>query len=155
MKVKDIMSDEVVVIQDTDQVAYARNLMLKHGFSRLVVIDSKGVPVGIVTEKDIARKLEVSRPSVSEMVRKLSEDKFIQYERYGGIIITPKGKRLAQEIKKRHNLLVNFLRIIGVDEDNAQKDACKLEHDISPETMDCLIKFVEYVNLLPTKKKKG
>lgn len=57
MNVKDIMSDEVVVIQDTDQVAYARNLMLKHGFSRIVVIDSKGVPVGIVTEKDIARKL--------------------------------------------------------------------------------------------------
>lgn len=57
MKVKEIMTDEVVVIQDTDQVAYARNLMLKHGFSRIVVIDSKGVPVGIVTEKDIARKL--------------------------------------------------------------------------------------------------
>ncbi len=110
---------------------------------------------GYIRAKDIAQKLKVSRPSVSEMVRKLSEDKFIQYERYGGIIITPKGKRLAQEIKKRHNLLVNFLRIIGVDEDNAQKDACKLEHDISPETMDCLIKFVEYVNLLPTKKKKG
>ncbi|GAB4112140.1 MAG: metal-dependent transcriptional regulator [Candidatus Caldatribacteriota bacterium] len=108
---------------------------------------------GYIKAKDIAQKLEVSRPSVSEMVRKLSEDKFIQYEKYGGIIITPKGKRLAQEVKKRHNLLVNFLRIIGVDEDNAQKDACKLEHDVSPETIDCLIKFVEYVNLLPTKKK--
>ncbi|MGC9517866.1 MAG: CBS domain-containing protein [Methanomicrobiales archaeon] len=57
MEVKEIMIEDVVVIQDTDQIAYARNLMLKHGFSRLVVIDSKGIPVGIVTEKDIARKL--------------------------------------------------------------------------------------------------
>ncbi|MCK9151467.1 CBS domain-containing protein [Methanobacterium alcaliphilum] len=58
MKIKDAMSDEVVVIQDTEQVAYARNLMLKHGFSRIIVVNLEGDPVGIVTERDITHRLK-------------------------------------------------------------------------------------------------
>ncbi|HBY56526.1 MAG TPA: transcriptional regulator MntR [Candidatus Atribacteria bacterium] len=104
---------------------------------------------GYIKAKDIAYKLEVTRPSVSEMIRKLSENGYIVYEKYGGIIFTGKGKKLAQEIKKRHTLLVEFLKIIGVDEQNAQQDACKLEHDISPKTINCLLEFVEFINLLP------
>ena len=108
---------------------------------------------GYVKAKDIADKLEVTRPSVSEMIKKLSEKKYIIYEKYGGIIFTGKGKKLAQEIKKRHTLLTEFLNIIGVDEQNAQTDACKLEHDVSPETITCLIEFVEFINLLPESSK--
>jgi DtxR family Mn-dependent transcriptional regulator len=104
---------------------------------------------GYIKAKDIAEKLEISRPSVSEMIKKLSENEYIVYEKYGGIIFTGKGKKLAQEIKKRHTLLVEFLKIIGVDEQNAQTDACKLEHDISPKTITCLLEFVEFINLLP------
>ncbi|HER23609.1 MAG TPA: HTH domain-containing protein [Candidatus Atribacteria bacterium] len=104
---------------------------------------------GYVKAKDIAERLEISRPSVSGMIRKLSENSYILYERYGGIVLTKKGKKLAQEIKERHTLLVDFLKIIGVDEQNAQTDACKLEHDISPETINCLLKFVEFISLLP------
>jgi CBS domain-containing protein len=63
MKVKEIMSDEVVVMQDTEQVAYARNLMLKHGFSRIVVVNHQGSPVGIVTERDITQKLRGKGPA--------------------------------------------------------------------------------------------
>ncbi len=63
MKVKDVMSDEVVVMQDTQQVAYARNLMLKHGFSRIVVVNQQGNPVGIVTERDITQKLRGNGPT--------------------------------------------------------------------------------------------
>ena len=108
---------------------------------------------GYVKAKDIADKLEVSRPSVSEMIKKLSENKYIVYEKYGGIIFTGKGKKLAQEIKKRHTLLTEFLNIIGVDEQNAQTDACRLEHDVSPETITCLLEFVEFINLLPESSK--
>ncbi|GAH16221.1 unnamed protein product [marine sediment metagenome] len=64
---------------------------------------------GYVKAKDIADKLEVTRPSVSEMIKKLSENEYIVYEKYGGIVFTAKGKKLAQEIKKRHTLLVEFL----------------------------------------------
>jgi len=108
---------------------------------------------GYVKAKDIAERLEVSRPSVSEMIKKLSENSYILYERYGGIVFTVKGKKLAQEIKKRHTLLVEFLTIVGVDEQNAQQDACKLEHDVSPETITCLLEFVEFISLLPERSK--
>ena len=108
---------------------------------------------GYIKVKDIADKLEVTRPSVSEMIKKLSENEYIIYEKYGGIIFTGRGKKLAQEIKKRHNLLVEFLKIIGVDEQNAQQDACKLEHDVSPETITCLLEFVEFISLLPESSK--
>jgi Mn-dependent DtxR family transcriptional regulator len=108
---------------------------------------------GYIKVKDIADKLEVTRPSVSEMIKKLAENNYILYEKYGGIVFTDKGKKLAQEIKRRHTLLVEFLKIIGVDEQNAQTDACKLEHDVSPETITCLLGFVEFISLLPESSK--
>lgn len=108
---------------------------------------------GYIKAKDIADKLEVTRPSVSEMIKKLSENEYIVYEKYGGIIFTGKGKKLAQEIKKRHNLFVEFLKIIGVSEENAQKDACEFEHGVSPETITCLLEFVEFIGLLPESSK--
>ena len=108
---------------------------------------------GYVKAKDIAERLEVSRPSVSGMIKKLSENSYILYEKYGGIVLTAKGKKLAREIKKCHTLLVEFLKIIGVDEQNAQQDACKLEHDVSPETITCLLEFVEFISLLPESSK--
>jgi CBS domain-containing protein len=62
MKVEDIMNDEVIVMQENEQVGQARNLMLKHGFSRVVVADSEGKPVGMVTEKDLSRKMRGNGP---------------------------------------------------------------------------------------------
>ena len=108
---------------------------------------------GYIKVKDIAKRLDVSRPSVSEMIKKLAENDYIVYEKYGGIVFTGKGKKLAQEIKRRHSLFVEFLKIIGVSEENAQKDACKLEHDVSHETISCLLEFVEFINLLPESSK--
>lgn len=108
---------------------------------------------GYVKAKDIAERLEVSRPSVSGMIKRLSENNYILYEKYGGIVFTEKGKKLAQKIKKRHNLFVEFLKIIGVSEQNAQQDACRLEHDVSPETITCLLEFVEFISLLPESSK--
>ena len=63
MKVKDVMSDEVVVIGEREHAEYARNLMLKHGFSRILVVNEDGTPIGIVTEKDITRKLREDEPA--------------------------------------------------------------------------------------------
>lgn len=63
MNVGSIMTDEVFVMEDTQQVAYARNIMLRHGISRVVVVDSEGKPAGIVTETDITRKLRIDGPA--------------------------------------------------------------------------------------------
>jgi CBS domain-containing protein len=63
MKVKDVMNDEVFLIQDTEQVAHARKIMLKHGVSRVIVTDKEDSPIGIVTEKDLTRKLRGNGPA--------------------------------------------------------------------------------------------
>jgi CBS domain-containing protein len=63
MKIKDVMNDEVFLIQDTEQVAHARNIMLKHGVSRVIVVDRNENPIGIVTEKDLTRKLRANGPA--------------------------------------------------------------------------------------------
>ena len=104
---------------------------------------------GYIKSKDIADRLEVKRPSVSEMTKKLKENHFIIYEKYGGITFTEKGRKLAKEIRRRHNLFVDFLKIIGVSEKNSQKDACKIEHDVSPETVTCLFNYVKNVHQFP------
>ncbi|HPX77179.1 MAG TPA: CBS domain-containing protein [Methanobacterium sp.] len=62
MKVEDVMSDEVIVMQENQQVSYARNLMLKHGLSRVIIVDTQRKPVGIVTEKDLSRKMRGNGP---------------------------------------------------------------------------------------------
>jgi CBS domain-containing protein len=63
MKIKDVMNDEVFLIQDTEQVAHARNIMLKHGVSRVIVVDKDENPIGIVTEKDLTRQLRANGPA--------------------------------------------------------------------------------------------
>lgn len=63
IQIKDVMNQEVIVMQDNEQVSHARNLMLKHGFSRIVVLDNEEIPVGIVTEKDLTRKMGGKGPA--------------------------------------------------------------------------------------------
>jgi CBS domain-containing protein len=63
MKVNEVMNDEVIVIQENEQVSHARNLMLKHGLSRVIVVDREDNPIGIVTEKDLTRKLRGNGPA--------------------------------------------------------------------------------------------
>lgn len=62
MKVEDIMKDEVIVMKENEQVGHARNLMLKHNLSRIVIVDIEGRPIGIVTEKDLSRKMRGNGP---------------------------------------------------------------------------------------------
>jgi CBS domain-containing protein len=62
IKINEVMNPEVFVVQENDQVGHARNLMLSHGISRVVVVDGNGIPVGMVTEKDLTRKLKGNGP---------------------------------------------------------------------------------------------
>ncbi len=62
MEIKEVMNPEVFVVQENEQVGHARNLMLSHGISKLVVVDGQGKPVGMVTEKDLTRKLKGNGP---------------------------------------------------------------------------------------------
>jgi Mn-dependent DtxR family transcriptional regulator len=87
--------------------------------------------------------LNVSSPSVTKMVQKLNESGHLNYEKYRGIRLTDKGTLVAKNIRERHGLLAEFLKIIGVDEDTANKDAEGIEHHLQPKTLGKLENFIK------------
>ena len=100
-----------------------------------------------VHTNNVATALNVNPASVTEMFHKLSKEGYINYEKYSGVTLTEKGKKIAINTKKKHETLKNFLMILGVDEEIADNDACRIEHNVNTETMKKLRKFVEFVNL--------
>jgi DtxR family Mn-dependent transcriptional regulator len=99
---------------------------------------------GEVRVTDIATRLNVSKPSVVVALKLLEEKALINHEKYGRVLLTEKGKGLAAEIRERHELLKNFLRLkLDVSEANAENDACKMEHILSGETFELIIKIVK------------
>ncbi len=83
---------------------------------------------------EIASLLGVAPASVTEMLQKLAEEGYIDYQPYYGASLTKKGLDIARKVKRRHRLLERFLvDFLGMEEDNAHKEACKLEHVISDD----------------------
>ena len=89
---------------------------------------------------DIVNYLGYSKPSVSIMLKKLKEAGYIIINEESHIFLTDKGLEVASRIYNRHKLLKNFLISIGVSEDVAEDDACKIEHDLSDETIEAIRK---------------
>ena len=104
---------------------------------------------GYAKPVDIAKNLHVTPPTVTVMLNKLREEQFIVHEKYGGIVLTEKGTSMADGIRQRHGLLVNFLRLLGADETRAQKDTEGLEHYIDTRTLGLLERLVEYASKNP------
>jgi len=100
---------------------------------------------GKVRTNDVASALDISPASVTEFFQKLSDEDYINYEKYNGVTLTSKGKKIAIETKRKHVTLKKFLMILGINEKTADEDACKIEHIVNPETMKRLTKFVEFV----------
>jgi Mn-dependent DtxR family transcriptional regulator len=100
---------------------------------------------GYATTVDISSYLNVSSPSVTKMMQKLDETGYLKYEKYRGIKLTKEGIQIAEGIRNRHGLLAEFFKMIGVDEESANKDAEGIEHHLHPETMK---KLEEFINLL-------
>jgi len=98
-----------------------------------------------VHTNDIAHVLNINPASVTEIFQKLSKEGYINYEKYSGVTLTEKGKKIAIDTKKKHDTLKKFLKILGVNDKIANTDACKIEHVVNPETMKRLTKFVEFV----------
>jgi DtxR family Mn-dependent transcriptional regulator len=91
---------------------------------------------GEVRVTDIAARLGVSKPSVHTALKTLEEQELIQHKRYQSVTLTKKGTQRAVEIRKKHQFLTDFLvSIVGVDAATAERDACKMEHVLSPETL--------------------
>ena len=98
---------------------------------------------GFVRSIDVAEYMGYSKPSVSRAVGLLKKGGYLTMEKDGYLTLTDKGRDTANGIFERHTLLTNFLRSIGVDEDVASKDACKIEHVISEETIAAIKKYIE------------
>jgi len=97
---------------------------------------------GYATAIDISESLSVSSPSVTKMLKRLDENKYLRYEKYRGISLTDEGIAVAENIRQKHSLLAEFLKMIGVDENIANIDAEGIEHHIHSETLKKLEVFV-------------
>jgi Mn-dependent DtxR family transcriptional regulator len=98
---------------------------------------------GYATAVDISESLNVSSPSVTKMLQRLDENKYLRYERYRGISLTQEGIAMAESIHEKHGLLVEFLKMIGVNENVANIDAEGIEHHLHSETSKKLQIFIK------------
>jgi Mn-dependent DtxR family transcriptional regulator len=90
---------------------------------------------GYVKSKDISRILNVKASTVTIMLKALAEKKLINYEKYGGITLTEEGIKKAEEISRKHKIIIDFLLLLGIDENQANLEAEGIEHIISDETL--------------------
>lgn len=108
--------------------------------------------IGELTERhgqarvaDIAAELQVSRPSVSSMVQRLAKAGYLKYEKYRGLLLTSKGREVAQRVKDRHATLSRFLSLLGLDEATQENDIEGLEHCVSPLTLERLAQLADFL----------
>lgn len=96
---------------------------------------------------DVGEEMGFSKPSVSRAVGKLKENGYILVGADGGITLTDTGKVIAEKIYERHTLLTQYLVNLGVDEETASEDACRIEHVISDKSFEALKQHVEAEHL--------
>src|SRR5699024_11951175 len=101
---------------------------------------------GYARVSDIAEGLDVHPSSVTKMVQKLDKDGFLIYEKYRGLILTDHGHKIGKRLVFRHDLLEDFLEIIGVDEHKIYDDVEGIEHHLSWTSIDRISDLVQYFN---------
>lgn len=99
--------------------------------------------LGIVRSIDIVNDMGFTKPSVSVAMKNLREKSFITMDSNGYITLTDEGQKIAECVYERHTLLTEALIAIGVPEEIAKEDACRIEHDISPETFEKIKNYVK------------
>lgn len=102
--------------------------------------------LGQVRSIDIANELHYSKPSVSVAMKNLRNKEYVIVDENGYITLTQSGRELANDTLERHTLLFNWLKSIGVSDDIAYEDACKIEHDLSEETYNAIRKYYSNKN---------
>jgi Mn-dependent DtxR family transcriptional regulator len=105
-----------------------------------ILIEEKGY----ARVSDIAENLSVHPSSVTKMVQKLDQEEYLIYEKYRGLVLTPKGKKIGKRLVYRHDLLEQLLRTIGVKEENIYRDVEGIEHHLSWDAIDRIGDLVQY-----------
>ncbi|MDR7238583.1 transcriptional regulator MntR [Neobacillus drentensis] len=105
-----------------------------------ILIEEKGY----ARVSDIAEALSVHPSSVTKMVQKLDKDEYLVYEKYRGLVLTSKGKKIGKRLVFRHDLLEQFLKIIGVKNENIYNDVEGIEHHLSWDSIDRIGDLVQF-----------
>ena len=106
----------------------------------IYVLNKENSPV---RSTDVAEYMGFSKPSVSRAISLLRSGGYVNMDRDGYLTLTDEGTRVAQKIYDRHNLLTRLFVSLGVSEDTASSDACKIEHHVSDETFEAIKRYVE------------
>lgn len=104
---------------------------------------------GYARVTDIAEQLSVHPSSVTKMVQKLDRDDFVNYEKYRGFVLTDKGNQVGERLVFRHDLLEQFLEVIGVKGEKIYDDVEGIEHHLSWNSIDRIADLVTYFNADP------
>ncbi|MFS0776384.1 transcriptional regulator MntR [Neobacillus sp. 3P2-tot-E-2] len=99
---------------------------------------------GYARVSDIAEALAVHPSSVTKMVQKLDKDEYLVYEKYRGFSLTTKGNKIGKRLVFRHDLLEQFLKIIGVKDENIYKDVEGIEHHLSWDSIERIVDLVQF-----------
>ncbi len=117
-----------------DYLERISELIQKKGYARVV---------------DIAAELKISQASVTTMVQRLDGEGLVKYEKYRGMVLTSAGEEVAARIAHRHELLTNFLTLLGLEKEVVDHDVEGMEHHVSPETFEALEKLNRYLETHP------
>ncbi|MDY6972994.1 MAG: metal-dependent transcriptional regulator [Thermodesulfobacteriota bacterium] len=104
----------------------------------------------VVRVKNIARRVGVKMPTVTNMLKTLSQQGLIDYEKHEFLELTPKGRKVGKEIDRRHHIIRSFLKdILKIEPVLADEEACKIEHGMSTETLNRLTQFIDFIQTCP------
>lgn len=104
---------------------------------------------GYATTLDISRYMNVSAPSVTKMLKRLDENELLEYEKYHGINLTTKGSQVAEGIRQKHGILLEFFGILGIGDETANQDIEGMEHHLNAKTIKQLRKFITFLKSNP------
>ena len=104
---------------------------------------------GYATTLDISRFMNVTPTSVTKMLQKLDEKKYLEYEKYHGINLTIMGKHVADSIRRKHSTLLEFFEILNIGKEIANQDTEGLEHHLSDKTIRQLKKYITFLKSNP------
>ncbi len=122
-----------------DYLEQIHNLIEGKGYARVV---------------DIAKNLGISQASVTNMIQKLDAEGFVIYERYRGVVMTDSGRKIGQEIARRHEVLTRLLASFGLDAKTVHEDVEGMEHHMSRQTLEVLTLLMEELEGNPDLLKK-
>lgn len=100
--------------------------------------------------KEIAKRLNVNNSSVTGALKSLSAKGYLNYSPYDVITLTEEGRFVAVDVIRRHEILKQFFTdILCIDPETSDEAACKMEHEVTPEVLDKIVKFVEFTEICP------